>query len=287
MAGTRINDLTEVTGIKTTDNFVVARSNETNIITGKTLNESFSGVKNAINYGGGSSVYKGYITATNGAVGTSLQFNTLSGVDGIGVNVSGSLVNIGIQSSGVKTVHLADSSVSNAKIISSAITTDKILSGAVTPAKQSGTLCSVVTKTGTQSIPGNTRAVVTGLSAIVIPTSVASRIMLTGVISVGAVYAGIILKRTVDGVTTDLQVGIDSDQVTPVTYSVTRTYADYNPCAVPLNYIDSPNTTSQVMYTIDVLSNWSQISYVNRGYSEDNKTYSTRAISQLAAIVLP
>ena len=287
MAGIRINDLTEATGIKTTDNFVVARSNDTNIISGKTLNESFSGVKNAINYGGGSPVYKGYITSTNGAVGTSLQFNTLSGVEGIDISVAGSLVKIGIDSSGVKTVHLENSSVSNSKIASSAVTTDKILTGAVTPAKQSGTLCSVVTKTGTQSIAGNTRAVVTGLSAIITPASVGSRVMLTGVLNVGAVYAGVILKRTIDGVTTNLQVGIDSDLMTQVTYSVARTNGDYNMCPVPLNYIDSPNTTSPITYTVDVVSTYSPISYINRGYSEANATYSSRAISQLAAIVLP
>lgn len=287
MAGIRINDLTEATGIKTTDNFVVARSNDTNIISGKTLNESFSGVKNAINYGNGSQVYKGYITSTNGAVGTSLQFNTLSGVEGIDISVAGSLVKIGIDSSGVKTVHLENSSVSNSKIASSAVTTDKILTGAVTPAKQSGTLCSVVTKTGTQSIAGNTSAVVTGLSAVVTPASVGSRVMLTGVLNVGAVNAGVILRRTIEGVTTNLQVGIDSDKMTQVTYSVARSDTDHSMCPVPLNYIDSPSTTSPITYTVMVVSTWSQIAYINRGYSEANETYSPRAISQLAAIVLP
>jgi hypothetical protein len=111
--------------------------------------------------------------------------------------------------------------------------------------------------------------------------------MLTGVLNVGAIHAGVILKRTIDGVTTNLQVGIDSDQMTQVTYSVARTNGDYNMCPVPLNYIDSPNTTSPITYTVDVVSMWSYISYINRGYSEANATYSSRAISQLAAIVLP
>lgn len=287
MAGIKINNLTEGIGIKNSDSIVVARSNTTQKITGKTFIESFSGVKNAINYGTGVGVYKGNITATNGAIGTSLQFNTLSASNGIDVNLSGSLINFSLSNGGIETVHLSDSAVSSNKLGANAVTTTKLSDGAVTPAKQSGTLCSVSTKTGTQSVPGNTRSVITGLSATVTPVSVSSKVLLTGSLSVGCVYAGIILKRTVNGVTTDLAVGIDSDQVSQVTFAAIRNSGDYNSPPTPITYVDTPNTTSPVTYSVDLVSTWSQVSYVNRGYSEANANYSSRAISQFAAIVLP
>jgi hypothetical protein len=287
MAGVKINNLVEAIGIKTTDSVVVARNNETNKITGKTFIESFSGVKNAINYGTGVGVYKGSITSTNGAVGTSLQFNTLSGNNGIDVNLSGSLINISLSNQGIKNTNISDLAIDSFKLASNAVTTPKLLDGAVTPAKQSGTLCSVSTKTGTQSIAGYTRSVITGLSATVTPVSVSSKVLLTGSLSLGCIYGGIILKRTVDGVTTDLAVGIDSDQVSQVTFAAIRNSGDYNSPPTPITYVDTPNTTSPVTYSVDVVSTWAHVTYVNRGYSEGNANYSSRTISQLAAIVLP
>lgn len=287
MAGVKINNLEEAVGIRETDSVIVARSNNTNKITGKTFIQNFSGVKNAINYGTGIGVYKGSITSTNGAVGTSLQFNTLSGNDGVDVNLSGSLINISLSNGGIETVHLSDSAVSSNKLASNAVTTTKLSDGAVTPAKQSGTLCSVSTKTGTQSIPGYTRSVVTGLSATVTPVSVSSKVLLTGSLSLGCIYGGIILKRTVNGVTTDLAVGIDSDQVSQLTFAGIRNNGDYNSPPTPITYIDTPSTTSPVTYSVDVVSTWGYVTYVNRGYSEGNANYSSRTISQFAAIVLP
>jgi len=287
MTGVKINNLEEAVGIRTTDDVIVARSNNTQKIKGKTLIESFSGVKNAINYGSGVGVYKGSITATNGAVGTSLQFNTLSGNNGVDVNLSGSLINISLSNQGIQNTNIGNLAVDSNKLATNAVTTTKLLDGAVTPAKQSGTLCSVSTKTGPQTIPVYTRSVITGLSATVTPTSVSSKVLLTGTLSIGNVYAGIILKRTVGGVTTDLTVGADSGNMTEVTFVPPRNYGDYNPASFPLNFVDSPNTTSPVTYSVDVISTWNYITYVNRGYSEANAAYSCRAISQIAAIVLP
>lgn len=274
MAGIKITNLPEQIGIKNDDNFIISRSNNTGKIKGDTLIESFSGVKNAINYGSGINIYKGSINATNGAIGTTLQFNTLSANNGINCNLAGSLITVSL-----------DSSVSNK--INSQVTTSGIATGAVTPEKMSGTLSSVATKTGTQSIAAYTTQTITGLSATVTPPSILSKVMLTGTLSIGSIYSGIILKRTINGTTTNLAVGIDSDAMTQVTFVPPRNYGDYNAASFPLNYIDSPNTTSPVTYSIDVMSTWGYVTYVNRGYSEANAAYSSRSISQIAAIVLP
>jgi hypothetical protein len=274
MAGVKINNLEEADGIQETDSIIIARSSNTNKITGKTFIQNFSGVKNATNYGNGIGVYKGSVTSTNGAVGTSLQFNTLSGNNGIDVNLSGSLINISLSNNSLN-------------LLNSQVTTSKISDGAVTPAKQSGTLCAVSTKNGTQAIPAYARSVITGLSATVTPVSIGAKVLLTGSLSIGGIYAGIILKRTIGGVTTDLAVGVDSDQMSQVTFAVIRNSGDYNSPPTPINYIDTPNTTSPVTYSVDVVSTWGYITYVNRGYSEGNASYSSRTISQIAAIVLP
>ena len=287
MAGIRINDLTEAVGIETTDNVVIARSNDTKKITGKTFIESFSGVKNAANYGGGVEIYKGIVESTTDAFGTTLQFNTLNGSGGIGVNLSSNVINIKLENGGVKNVNIGDLEVDSNKLSTGAVTTTKISNGAVTPDKQSGTLCSVATKTNVETIAAAKPSFITGLSATVTPTSTSSKVLLTGTLSIGAVHAGIILRRTINGTHTNLEVGIDSDKMSQATFFPPRNFGDTNPASFPLNYVDSPNTTSPVTYSIYVLTTGTHAAYINRGFTETNAKTSFRAISQLAAIVLP
>jgi hypothetical protein len=113
--------------------------------------------------------------------------------------------------------------------------------------------------------------------------------MLVGTLCVGAVNCGISLRRTINGTHTFLARGDDTgNAITEVTFAITRNSGDYNTAAIPINYIDSPNTTQQVTYSI-VLYNTDtkNAAYLNRGVNETNAATSFRSISQFSAIVLP
>jgi hypothetical protein len=289
MPGIKINNLEQVEGIISTDDFIVSRNQTTKKIKGETFFNNFSGVKNAENYGDGVSVYKGSTNATDGTVGTTLQFNTLSGTQGIKIDTASSLIVVRLEDGNIDEAKYKPLSISENKLQNNSISTAKLQNGSVTPEKQSNTLCNIQTKTNTQSWLKQTIFPITGLSAVITPPTTNAKVLLTGTLSIGAANCAILLRKTVGGVHTYLARGNDTgDNIYETTFAVTRNSGDFNPAPIGINYIDSPNTTSQVTYSI-ILNNTDTkfTAYVNRGVNETNVNTCFRTISQFSAIVLP
>jgi len=289
MAGVKIEDLNSVPDILPNDNFIVSREGFAKKLTGNTLFTNFSGVKNAISYGGGVNVYKGSITATNGTIGTTLQFNTLSGSTGINASTNGSIINLTLSDAGVTSSKIALSTINSSNIQANAIATNHLQNGIVTPAKQAGTLCDIKTKTSVQSWAANTIFPITELSAVVTPPTVNAKVFLTGTLSIGAANCAIILRKTINNSTSSIKIGDDTaNAIYETTFNSIRNAGDFNAAPVGINFIDIPNTTLPVTYSILLHNTDSKIlAYVNRGVNESVASTSFRSVSQFSAIVLP
>ena len=123
----------------------------------------------------------------------------------------------------------------------------------------------------------------TGLQLAITPSSASSKILITGIINVGQTYFKTYV-RLLRG-STVLSVG-DTASNRPQVYASTAPggsdWDTYNVTAIPLNLLDSPNTTSSVTYKVDFrpYQHTATTSYINRcGSDRDNADYDERSIS--------
>ena len=123
----------------------------------------------------------------------------------------------------------------------------------------------------------------TGLQLAITPSSASSKIFITGIIHVGQTYFKTYIRLLRDS--TVLSVG-DTASNRPRVYSSSAPggsdWDTYNVTPIPLNLLDSPNTTSSVTYKVDFrpYDNVHTTSYINRcGTDRDNADYDERSIS--------
>ena len=123
----------------------------------------------------------------------------------------------------------------------------------------------------------------TGLQNSITPSSASSKILITGFINVGGSYFKTYVLLLRGGTT--LSVG-DAASLRPQIYASTNPggsdWDSYNVTAVPLNFLDSPNTTSSVTYKTQYRPylNSAATGYINRSASDrDNADYDERSIS--------
>ena len=123
----------------------------------------------------------------------------------------------------------------------------------------------------------------TGLELAITPSSTSSKILITGFLNCSGSYfkSYILLLRG----STTLSVG-DAASNRPQVYAATNPgdtgWDSYNATAVPLNFLDSPNTTSSVTYKVQYKPylNSASTAYINRCASDrDNANYDERSIS--------
>ena len=123
----------------------------------------------------------------------------------------------------------------------------------------------------------------TGLELAITPSSTSSKILITGFLNCSGSYfkSYILLLRD----STTLSVG-DAASLRPQVYASTNPgdtgWDAYNVTAVPLNFLDSPNTTSSVTYKTQFRPylNSASTAYINRCASDrDNANYDERSIS--------
>ena len=136
----------------------------------------------------------------------------------------------------------------------------------------------------TSSTSSNSTSFVdTGLELAITPSSTTSKILVTGFLNCSSSYfkSYILLLRD----STTLSVG-DAASNRPQVYAGTNPGGDswdsYNVTAVPLNFLDSPNTTSSVTYKVQYRPylNSAATAYINRSASDrDNANYDERSIS--------
>ena len=159
------------------------------------------------------------------------------------------------------------------------IGTDKMPSGSIIQTLS-------MTLTGASSAQGNSYTD-TGLTLDITPISTSSKVLVTGFVNVAENYfrSYIIVVRD----STTLAVG-DSASNRPQVYSATvlQTADTYDISPIPINILDSPNTTSQVTYKIQykdyqgTSNSASAIAYINRSHSDrDNAFYDPRTVSVL------
>ena len=148
-----------------------------------------------------------------------------------------------------------------------------------------------MTLTGASSAQGNAYAD-TGLTLDITPTSATSKILITGFVSLGVDYFKNYMKVLRDG--SDLAVGDAAGTRERVFASVLPAdtgWDSYGVQSVPINLLDSPNTTSQVNYKVQfkcyrgtggtATVNRSQSDRNNSGY--DERTVSVLTLQEIAA----
>ncbi len=199
----------------------------------------------------------------------------------------------------ITTAKVADDAVTNAKIGAGAVTNTEVNASAAIASSKLGTIGTdkmpsgsiiqtlSMTLTGASSAQGNSYTD-TGLTLDITPISTSSKVLVTGFVNVAENYfrSYIIVVRD----STTLAVG-DSASNRPQVYSATAAtngWDTYDISPIPINILDSPNTTSQVTYKIQykdyqgTLNSSSAIAYINRSHSDrDNAYYDPRTVSVL------
>ena len=199
----------------------------------------------------------------------------------------------------IQTANITDDAITNAKIGAGAVTNTEVNASAAIASSKLGTIGTdkmpsgsiiqtlSMTLTGASSAQGNSYTD-TGLTLDITPISTSSKVLVTGFVNVAENYfrSYIIVVRD----STTLAVG-DSASNRPQVYSATATtngWDTYDISPIPINILDSPNTTSQVTYKIQykdyqgTSNSASAIAYINRSHSDrDNAFYDPRTVSVL------
>lgn len=192
---------------------------------------------------------------------------------------------------------VADGAITEAKLGSNAVTTAKINNGAITSAKLDsglalGKIGQVVSTnlSSTVSISSSSTsnfADISGLSVNITPTSTSSKIYISYLcnIAVGDGSKHIRLMRD----STAINIG-DAGQANQVRSSSTSrpTSTNYDLDIAPIagNFLDSPNTTSQVTYKLQATlgSTYSNTIYINRSVSDANNDFMPRTSSNITVM---
>ncbi len=131
-----------------------------------------------------------------------------------------------------------------------------------------------------------------GLTLSITPSATSSKILITGFVNLGCDYFKNYMKVLRDG--SDLVVGDAAgtrEQVFSASHPGDTNWDSYAISAVPINLLDSPNTTSSVNYKVQFKSyrGTSGTATVNRCYSDrensgfDERTVSVLTLQEIAA----
>lgn len=250
MAGIRIDDLPVVTGIQSTDNFVVTRNNTTNRMTGENILQALSGVRTAENAtGNGSPVFKGSV---NAAYGTTLQFNTLSAGRGLNIATVGSVVGFSIQPQRISTDMIVDQAITTEKLAPSSVNVSKL--------NYSGAILQIQEYQQNVYMQSNVKWPTwadTGISLTINPIRQNSTFMIDVNTMLGTYqqFPYLSIVRQVNGVDTNLVVSTSAGQPYPAA-ALAGFQADYSwqYTAHQTNFrvFDTPNTTSPIVYKLVV-----------------------------------
>jgi len=189
----------------------------------------------------------------------------------------------------IEAANITSGTITNTQINSSAAIASSKLGTIGTDKMPSGSVIQTLsmTLTGASSAQGNAYAD-TGLTLDITPTSTSNKILITGFVNVAENYfrSYIIVVRD----STTLAVG-DAASNRPRVYSsstTTNVWDTFDISPIPINLLDSPNTTSQVTYKIQykdyqgTSNSGSAIAYVNRSHGDrDTSIYDPRTVSVL------
>ena len=150
---------------------------------------------------------------------------------------------------------------------------------------------SLTTPTTTTISAGGNYYDISGLSVSITPTSATSKIMIWGQVSAGLAADNIFTFRFVRDSTV---VGVGTSVSSRIAASAGSYYGAAvmgglsNQWAVPMQFLDSPATTSATTYKIQTSSNASsQIVYINRSYNDTDAIGQFRGVSTITVMEVP
>ena len=170
------------------------------------------------------------------------------------------------------------------------VDTDMIAAAAVTaPKKGSGSIVQIVSTTKTaraQSSADSGGESGTLFEASITPTSSSNKILLFGSMTIGCAAAvSVAIRLKIDGALTEGRgVGIAVGNRRYVTSrSSEQSSGNDDMDSIPFNYLDSPNTTSEVTYSFVGMHSSAQtrIVTINRSENDANQTYNHVPISTM------
>ena len=140
-------------------------------------------------------------------------------------------------------------------------------------------------KTDTFSMSGTTFTDVTGLSVAITPSSTSSKILIVGSVLIGAQTNFGFIRMLRDSTVINVGAAASNRPLVNGTFSYTATDNIWELTNNAINYVDSPSTTSQVTYTIQIRGGTSGAAYVNRTHNDrDTANYYPRGSSSLIAM---
>jgi hypothetical protein len=131
---------------------------------------------------------------------------------------------------------------------------------------------------------------VTGLSVSITPTAASSKILIFGFVNFGSSTTGNLLYMQIVRDSTAVGIGTGSTgSRSVVTNGGISPHTDTNQTmTMPYNFLDTPNTTSQITYKIQGKQNNSPSTiYANRTGADSDTAFSARPISTITAIEVP
>ena len=173
--------------------------------------------------------------------------------------------------------------------MASKLRVDSILPVDGAPTSGGGGVIQVVsaTKTDTQSISGTgSSADITGLSVSITPTRSDSKILFTCNLTVGNSGSAGYLQGFMVRDSTNLLVGTHgTGNMVNCTFANSGTGSSYYVEAVTFSVLDSPNSTSELTYKVQLgKGDNSYQLYINRPGTLDNNTYNSCASSTLTVM---
>jgi len=172
-----------------------------------------------------------------------------------------------------------------ANIANANVTSGKLASGAARANFGAGCILQVQQTTvtaATFSTTSNSYVDVTGLSVNITPSSSSNKVIISGNINASCGSSATFkIVKVISAVTTDVIVGASSGLRTP---SYGGTFYEYNgfmPINQPFFYMDSPNTTNQVTYKIQVISQSSYTLRLNTDISDTDAAGTPRGVSNI------
>jgi hypothetical protein len=137
--------------------------------------------------------------------------------------------------------------------------------------------------TGFSTSVNNSYAAVTGLTAVITPSSATSKIMVFVTMTVGSDTNYLNARLTKDGTAISGALATTAGNRTVGTSAAwpVQTYGTY---AMAFNYLDSPATTSATTYGVQIGSAGAATLCVNQSQSDDNSSGRTRGTSTITVM---